>query len=93
MEAKWTHNKYIPTLQDYMDNAWRSVAGVVILTHGYFLINQQIKKDVVENLEKYDDLLKWSSVIYRLCNDLATSTVCFIFQRIHKTINLLFFFF
>ncbi|KAL7603604.1 hypothetical protein Lser_V15G19530 [Lactuca serriola] len=74
LEAKWTHNKYIPTLQDYMDNAWRSVAGVVILTHGYFLINQEIKKDVVENLEKYDDLLKWSSVIYRLCNDLATST-------------------
>ncbi|CAI9282414.1 unnamed protein product [Lactuca saligna] len=74
LEAKWTHNKYIPTLQEYMDNAWRSVSGVVILTHGYFLINQEFKKDVVENLDKYNDLLKWSSIVFRLCNDLGTSS-------------------
>ncbi|XP_042757342.1 (E)-beta-ocimene synthase, chloroplastic isoform X2 [Lactuca sativa] len=74
LEAKWTHNKYIPTLQEYMDNAWRSVSGVVILTHGYFLINQEFKKDIVENMEKYNDLLKWSSIIFRLCNDLGTSS-------------------
>ncbi|KAL7606076.1 hypothetical protein Lser_V15G19528 [Lactuca serriola] len=74
LEAKWTHNKYIPTLQEYMDNAWRSVSGVVILNHGYFLINQEFKKDIVENMEKYNDLLKWSSIIFRLCNDLGTSS-------------------
>ncbi|KAL4582740.1 hypothetical protein LXL04_007299 [Taraxacum kok-saghyz] len=73
LEAKWTHNKYIPTLQDYLENAWRSVSGVVILTHGYFLINKEIKKDVVESLEKYNELLKWSSIVFRLCNDLGTS--------------------
>ncbi|KAI3725874.1 hypothetical protein L1987_65670 [Smallanthus sonchifolius] len=55
-------------------NAWRSVSGVVILTHGYFLINQEIKKDVVESLEKYQDLMKWSSMVFRLYNDLATSS-------------------
>nr|KAJ0209185.1 hypothetical protein LSAT_V11C400213090 [Lactuca sativa] len=74
LEAKWTHNKYIPTLQEYMDNAWRSVSGVVILTHGYFLINQEFKKDIVEKMEKYNDLLKWSSIVFRLCNDLGTSS-------------------
>ncbi|CAI9282417.1 unnamed protein product [Lactuca saligna] len=74
LEAKWTHNKYIPTLQEYMDNAWRSVSGVVILTHGYFLINKEFKKDIVENMEKYNDLLKWSSIVFRLCNDLGTSS-------------------
>ncbi|XP_023733486.1 (E)-beta-ocimene synthase, chloroplastic [Lactuca sativa] len=74
LEAKWTDNKYIPTLQEYMDNAWRSVSGVVILTHGYFLINQEFKEDVVENMEKYNDLLKWSSIVFRLCNDLGTSS-------------------
>ncbi|KAI3518451.1 hypothetical protein L1887_07217 [Cichorium endivia] len=74
LEAKWTHNKYIPTLEDYLDNAWRSASGVVILNHGYFLINKDIKNDIVESLEKYNDLLKWSSMIFRLCNDLATSS-------------------
>ncbi|KAI7729241.1 hypothetical protein M8C21_014630 [Ambrosia artemisiifolia] len=75
VEAKWTHDKlYIPTLEEYLDNAWRSVSGVVILTHGYFLINQEINKDVVETLEKYHDLMKWSSMVFRLYNDLATSS-------------------
>ena len=78
MEAKWTHNKYIPTLEDYLNNAWRSVSGVVILTHGYFLVNKEMKKDTIESLEKYHELLKWSSTIFRLCNDLGTSSVCFI---------------
>ncbi|KAJ0526061.1 putative (E)-beta-ocimene synthase [Helianthus annuus] len=68
----WTHDKYIPTLEDYLDNAWRSVSGVVILTHGYFLINEEINKDVVDTLEKYHDLMKWSSMVFRLYNDLAT---------------------
>ncbi|XP_076905292.1 (E)-beta-ocimene synthase, chloroplastic-like [Bidens hawaiensis] len=74
VEAKWTHSKYMPTLKDYLDNAWQSVSGVVILTHGYFLINQDIKKDVSKPLEKYHDLMKWSSMVFRLYNDLATST-------------------
>ncbi|KAK1432622.1 hypothetical protein QVD17_09520 [Tagetes erecta] len=74
VEAKWTRDNHIPTLEDYLDNAWLSSSGVVILTHGYFLINQElIKKDVTESLEKYYDLMKWSSMVFRLYNDLATS--------------------
>nr|QYL01200.1 terpene synthase 10 [Stevia rebaudiana] len=74
VEAKWTHDKFIPKFEDYLDNAWRSVSGVVILTHGYFLINQENMKDVIESLEKYEDLMKWSSMVFRLYNDLATSS-------------------
>ncbi|KAK9065167.1 hypothetical protein SSX86_016550 [Deinandra increscens subsp. villosa] len=74
VEAKWTRDKYIPTLQAYLDNAWRSVSGVVLLTHGYFSISQEMKIDVADSLEKYHDLMKWSSVIFRLYNDLATSS-------------------
>ncbi|KAI3728838.1 hypothetical protein L6452_17482 [Arctium lappa] len=74
LEAKWTHNKYIPTLKDYLDNAWQSVSGVVMLTHGYFLTNQEMKNDAHVSLEECHDLMKWSSMIFRLCNDLATSS-------------------
>ncbi|XP_076935628.1 (E)-beta-ocimene synthase, chloroplastic-like [Bidens hawaiensis] len=74
VEAKWTQDKHLPTFKVYLDNGWRSVSGMVILTHGYFLINQKIKKDLVETLEIYKDIMKWSSMIFRLYNDLATST-------------------
>ncbi|KAM0033874.1 putative (E)-beta-ocimene synthase [Helianthus debilis subsp. tardiflorus] len=74
VEAKWTRDKYIPTFDDYLDNTGRSVSGVVIVTHGYFLINHEIKKDMVESLEKYHDLMKWSSMVFQLYNDLATSS-------------------
>ncbi|KAJ0707664.1 putative (E)-beta-ocimene synthase [Helianthus annuus] len=74
LEAKWTHDKHIPTLEVYLDNAWRSVSGVVLLTHGYLLCNQEINRDVVESLDMYHDLMKWSSVIFRLYNDWATSS-------------------
>ncbi|PWA34769.1 (E)-beta-ocimene synthase, chloroplastic [Artemisia annua] len=73
VEAIWTHDNYMPTLEDYLDNAWRSVSGMVILTHGYFLIYQDFKNDAVESLEKKHDLYKWSCMLFRLYNDLAAS--------------------
>nr|I6RE61.1 RecName: Full=(E)-beta-ocimene synthase, chloroplastic; AltName: Full=Terpene synthase 4; Flags: Precursor [Matricaria chamomilla var. recutita]AFM43737.1 terpene synthase 4 [Matricaria chamomilla var. recutita] len=71
VEAEWTHNNYMPTFKDYLDNAWRSVSGMVLLTHGYFLMNQDVKDDAIESLENFHDLFKWSSMLFRLYNDLA----------------------
>nr|XP_043623709.1 (E)-beta-ocimene synthase, chloroplastic-like [Erigeron canadensis] len=74
VEATWTHGNVIPSFEDYLDNAWVSVSGVLILTHGYFLMNQDFKKDTIESLEKCRDLYKWSSMLLRLYNDLAISS-------------------
>ncbi|KAF5754572.1 putative (E)-beta-ocimene synthase [Helianthus annuus] len=75
VEAKWTQTNYMPTLENYLDNAWHSASGVVILTHGYYLsMNQDVKTDATESLEKCHDLFKWSSMIFRLYNDLVTSS-------------------
>ena len=92
MEAIWTHENYMPTLEDYLDNAWRSVSGMVALTHGYFLIYQDFKNDAVESLEKKHDLYKWSSMLFRLYNDLAASLVCFRFHCIDNKFYYYFFF-
>ncbi|KAK9284151.1 hypothetical protein L1049_023319 [Liquidambar formosana] len=73
LEAKWTHGKQIPTFEDYLNNAWVSVSAVAILTHAYFAVTENITKEALEGLEKYHDLLRWPSMIYRLCNDLGTS--------------------
>ncbi|CAK8576235.1 unnamed protein product [Lathyrus sativus] len=72
-EAKWCNNKHIPKFDDYLNNAWVSVSGVVLLTHSYFLLNHSITKEGLEYLENCHLLLQRPSIIFRLCNDLATS--------------------
>ncbi|XP_059452036.1 probable terpene synthase 12 [Corylus avellana] len=72
-EAKWSYNKDMPTFKDYLDNAWLSVSGAIALVHSYFFLNQEFTKQGLEGLEKYHDLLRWPSIIFRLCNDLSTS--------------------
>ncbi|KAG5020994.1 hypothetical protein AAZX31_06G282600 [Glycine max] len=72
-EAKWSRDKHVPKFDDYLNNAWVSVSGVVILTHAYFLLNHSITKEALQSLENYHALLRRSSTIFRLCNDLGTS--------------------
>ncbi|KAK2650722.1 hypothetical protein Ddye_018211 [Dipteronia dyeriana] len=73
-EAKWCYNKCTPTFEEYLENGWRSVSGTVFLVHAYFLVNQNITKEALESLDKQHNLMRRSSIIFRLCNDLATST-------------------
>ncbi|KAK1567074.1 hypothetical protein Q3G72_007768 [Acer saccharum] len=73
-EAKWCYNKYTPTFEEYLENGWRSVSGTVFLVHSYFLLSQNITKEALESLDKQHNLMRYSSIIFRLCNDLATST-------------------
>ncbi|XP_057455787.1 tricyclene synthase EBOS, chloroplastic [Lotus japonicus] len=73
-EAKWCREKHLPKFEHYLNNAWVSVSGVVILTHAYFLLNHNTTKEVLEALENYHALFKRPSIIFRLCNDLGTST-------------------
>ncbi|XP_062153149.1 tricyclene synthase TPS4, chloroplastic-like [Alnus glutinosa] len=72
-EAKWCSKKDMPTFEDYLNNAWLSVSGAIALVHSYFFLNQKFSKQALEGLEKYHDLLRWPSIIFRLCNDLSTS--------------------
>nr|KYP50335.1 hypothetical protein KK1_027914 [Cajanus cajan] len=72
-EAKWCRDKHVPKFEEYLNNAWVSVSGVVILTHAYFLLNHSITKEALESLDNYHSLLQTPSTIFRLCNDLGTS--------------------
>ncbi|XP_038692956.1 tricyclene synthase TPS4, chloroplastic-like [Tripterygium wilfordii] len=73
-EVKRSYGKRIPTFDEYLENGWRSVSGVVILTHTYFLLDQKISKQALECLEDCHQLLRSSSIIFRLCNDMGTSS-------------------
>ncbi|OIT33133.1 PREDICTED: (-)-camphene/tricyclene synthase, chloroplastic-like [Nicotiana attenuata] len=73
-EARWYYNGYKPTMQEYMDNAWISVAMPMILTHTFFLVTNPITKEELESLSKYPDIIRWSSTIVRFADDLGTSS-------------------
>ncbi|XP_042445517.1 alpha-terpineol synthase, chloroplastic-like [Zingiber officinale] len=72
VEAKWSHRRYTPTLQEYLDNAWISASGHVLLTHAYCLSPCLTKEDL-QNFSGYPKLLQHSSMIFRLTNDLVDS--------------------
>ncbi|KAL4595818.1 hypothetical protein ACB092_12G119200 [Castanea dentata] len=74
LEAKWYHNGYIPSLAEYLENAWISVSTPVILMHAYFMVTNPITKEALDCLEEYPKIFYWSSMILRLTDDLGTST-------------------
>lgn len=76
MEAKWYHTGYKPTLKEYIENAWISISGPVILVHAYVFVTSPITLKDMESFKQYGDIIRCSSTILRLANDRGTSSVC-----------------
>lgn len=74
-EAIWYSRGYTPTLEEYTKNAWISISGPAILSHGFFLVTNPIHKESVRSLYEYHSLVRCSSMILRLADDLQTSSV------------------
>nr|CAD1822486.1 unnamed protein product [Ananas comosus var. bracteatus] len=72
VEAKWYDKSYIPTLEEYLQNGWLSISGHVVLSYTYCLAPNLTQQDL-DLFQDYPESLRWSSMISRLCNDLATS--------------------
>ncbi|KAF2284872.1 hypothetical protein GH714_031676 [Hevea brasiliensis] len=73
-EAKWFYRKSTPSYEEYLENAWMSSSGPLVLVHANCLISDSITEQEAEGLEKYHDLLRWPSTIFRLCNDLVSAS-------------------
>ncbi|TKY66723.1 (E,E)-alpha-farnesene synthase [Spatholobus suberectus] len=73
VEAKWYNKGYIPSLQEYLSNAWISSSGPVILLHSYFATMHQVTDAIDDFLHTYEDLIYNVSLVIRLCNDLGTT--------------------
>uniref|UniRef100_A0A9I9DTB3 Terpene synthase 10-like n=1 Tax=Cucumis melo TaxID=3656 RepID=A0A9I9DTB3_CUCME len=73
LEAKWYHTNYKPTLEEYLDNAWISISGPAILVHAYVFVTSPTLENM-ESLKQYVDMIRWSSTILRLADDLGTSS-------------------
>ncbi|KAJ0966082.1 hypothetical protein J5N97_027220 [Dioscorea zingiberensis] len=73
VEAEWFHNGYKPSLPEYLNNGWMSVSGTVVLVLVFLLSKQRKTKEALQHLMHYPNLIRSSSMIFRLCNDLGTS--------------------
>ncbi|KAI3959552.1 hypothetical protein MKX01_025068 [Papaver californicum] len=86
VEAKWCNEGYTPSLKGYLENGWLSSSGSVFLVHAFFATvrtpyyslfsptKHNIKTDGLKSLEDNHDLLYCASMMFRLSNDLATSS-------------------
>ena len=75
IEAEWHYSGYKPSLEEYLNNGWISVSGHVVMVYVFLLSEQEKTKVALKHLMDYPNLIKSSSMIFRLCNDIATSAV------------------
>ncbi|KAI3687969.1 hypothetical protein L1987_81674 [Smallanthus sonchifolius] len=74
VEARWNYSGYTPTLKEYLDNAYVSVSGPVVLMHAKFSTSVGATQEILQHMEELENIDHYSSLILRLSNDLATST-------------------
>ncbi|GKB80302.1 R-linalool synthase QH1, chloroplastic-like protein [Tanacetum coccineum] len=73
-EARWYYAGYTPTLQEYLDNAYESISGPVILMHVNFLTTAGSTEEILQCMAKLKNVVYYSSLIFRLADDLGTSS-------------------
>ncbi|XP_023739439.1 R-linalool synthase QH1, chloroplastic [Lactuca sativa] len=74
VEAQWYHNGYTPTLEEYLENACVSISGHVVLMHVKFLTSVSLTKEILQCLDMSGNIVRYSSLIFRLADDLGTSS-------------------
>nr|GMC87958.1 (-)-alpha-terpineol synthase-like [Ipomoea batatas] len=73
LELKWNLGRYTPSLNEYLDIAVITIAGPLLLIHAYFCITNPINIEDLQHLEQCPGIIRCSSMIVRLANDLGTS--------------------
>ncbi|XP_078160847.1 monoterpene synthase 8, chloroplastic-like [Carex rostrata] len=74
LEARWYHNGHAPKLEEYLENAWVSIAGIISLSNAYCINDYVTANDLEQFSAGYPDIVRYSSLNFRLYNDLATSS-------------------
>ncbi|KAK1296463.1 hypothetical protein QJS10_CPB15g01697 [Acorus calamus] len=72
VEARWHAKGQLPTLEEYLQNAWISSSGPVLLIYSFFLSRQKITPELIDCIIASPDIIRSASMVFRLCNDLVT---------------------
>ncbi|KAJ0848853.1 putative R-linalool synthase [Helianthus annuus] len=74
VEARWYYSGYKPTLQEYLDNGYVSISGPVVLMHAKFATSVGATQEILQRMEEFEKIDRYSSLVLRLADDLGTST-------------------
>nr|Q2XSC4.1 RecName: Full=Exo-alpha-bergamotene synthase; Short=LaBERS; AltName: Full=Trans-alpha-bergamotene synthase [Lavandula angustifolia]ABB73046.1 trans-alpha-bergamotene synthase [Lavandula angustifolia] len=74
LEARWFHNGFVPTTDQYLNTAWISISGPLLLSYGYLTTTNPINNKELKSLEKHPSIIRWPSMVLRLADDLGTSS-------------------
>ncbi|KAL3504222.1 hypothetical protein ACH5RR_034063 [Cinchona calisaya] len=72
-EANWYFSGYVPTMEEYLDNASRSIGIYPVLVHAYICVHNPIKEADLEYLETRPNIAQNTVLIVRFADDLGTS--------------------
>ncbi|XP_057787955.1 cineole synthase 1, chloroplastic-like [Salvia miltiorrhiza] len=73
VEAEWYHRGYKPSLEEYVENGWRSIGSTVVLTHAFFGGTTCLTNETIHSFYGYHEIVRLSSMLLRLADDLGTS--------------------
>ncbi|XP_076914313.1 (-)-beta-pinene synthase, chloroplastic-like [Bidens hawaiensis] len=73
-EAQWYYSGYKPTFEEYLENAIMSISLPLMLTHISFLTSVTSTDEIMNSVERTENVIRYSSIILRLADDLATYT-------------------
>ena len=75
MEAEWLRTKSVPTIDEYMQNAYTSFALGPIVLPALFLVGPKLSGEAAE-IQELHCLFETMSTCGRLLNDINTFEVC-----------------
>jgi (-)-germacrene D synthase len=78
-EAKWFHQKHIPTMDEYMNIALRTNGYWMLVTTSFVGMGDIVTKDAFEWAFNEPKVVRASSVIDRLMDDIVSHKVFYIY--------------
>ena len=75
-EAKWFHQDYIPTMEEYMHVALRTTAHSMLTAVSFLGMGDIVTKEAFEWISSNPKGITGSAVIARLMDDMKSHKVC-----------------
>ncbi|XP_076938726.1 R-linalool synthase QH1, chloroplastic-like [Bidens hawaiensis] len=63
VEARWYNSGHVPTLQEYLDNAWVSVGAPLVFTHIRFSTSFSSTQEILQWFQESHNILRHASLI------------------------------
>nr|GEX10034.1 (-)-beta-pinene synthase, chloroplastic-like [Tanacetum cinerariifolium] len=74
IEAKWFNDRYTPTFNEFIENAYMSIGIAPIIRHAYLLTLTSVTEEALQHIERAENMIRNACLIVRLTNDMGTSS-------------------